>query len=148
MAVEKPKPPKSAEEPVDPLSLAAPWEYPDAPKTDILTDKTLCSFVMKTPDDADKVIKFYEGKVGASLKGVTSARSDFTFNVGEGKADATQKQLIVQSDLWNWRGKELVARPGTVLVITASSAQNVLTLIISRMKDEEATHILLQSVNR
>jgi hypothetical protein len=127
----------SAAEPVTLLGTVVKWRYPDAEigksqMSDAATigadgDRTVGSVVLKTTmvtrDPVDKVLAFYRDLLTRNPK--NDERLGIGPNVG---------RSVVFSD-------ESEGRPFAFHTIVVNSASSSTTLIITRGKDEERTHI-------
>jgi hypothetical protein len=109
------------------------WRYPDAtmPTGASMSDggnplvpSVKCQAVLTTPDPIEKVIAFYSDRA-------TDVHRD-----GQASGDAKASDPRTVSDQDDSQG-----RPVTVRVIVVNKAATSTTLVISRAKGEERTHI-------
>jgi hypothetical protein len=127
----------SADEPVTLIGTIVKWQYPgaeigksemsDAATIDADGKRTLPSSVLKTtmvtPDSVDKVLAFYRDLLTRNPK-----------NDGKLGIEPSDGRSVVFSD-------ESAGRPFAFHTIVVNSTNISATLIITRGKDEEQTHV-------
>jgi len=132
--VGKPSPQAEKQERVTLLGVLSQWQYPGSKMLDGATmqdggnpalPSTFCHSVLTTPDPVEKVVAFYSEKPNASDKEKQVARKPL--KAMEGGC------VLVQDDSKN--------RPTAVKVIVVTKADSTTTLVVSRAKSEQETHI-------
>jgi hypothetical protein len=121
----------------------APWEYPGAKKLGGATGGPLETALYVTGDDLDKVLKHFADKLGRDLKDVTATAG--------GVEGTPEKQTASFNDSFRPYDDKTMKYPPravTMHVAVQNTKTYTLTLIISRVKDEDHTHIAVTYVEK
>lgn len=132
--VGKPAPQGEKQERVTLLGILSQWQYPGSKMLDGATmqdggnralPSTFCHSVLTTPDSVEKVVAFYSEKPNATDKEKQAVRKALPATEGG--------CVLLQDDSRN--------RPMVVKVIVVNKAESTTTLVVTRAKGEQETHI-------
>lgn len=115
------------------------WKYPKAKELSSGQGAGGSHAVLTTTDDLDKVIAFYEKKTGQTLK--VDQPGGQSISGGAGEARLFQDDSIQP-------GIKSEPRPVVVRILVQRATSYDLTLVISKAKGEDYTHIAMTYFSR
>jgi hypothetical protein len=129
------------EKPTDAEKAAAGWEYPGAKKLSLQVGGPLVTGVYVTTDDLAKVLKFYGEKLGTDL-----APKEPTAGGVEGSADKQTASVQDSVRPFDDKAKTYPLRDVAIHVGTQNAKGYAVTLVVSRAKGEDHTHVVITYV--
>jgi hypothetical protein len=121
----------------------AQWEYPGAKLLCSMTSWPLQSALYVTGDDLDKVLKHFGDQLGRKLNDVSA-----TAGGAEGTPEKQTGSFNDSFQPFDNKEKKYPPRAVTMHIAAQNTKTYTLTLVISRIKDEDQTHIAVTYVEK